>query len=78
MSDLQSRIEFALRDAGFSNREAATLAKRAAAVPDRERVAISWADFWMDKGDMKTANDFAAFEKAEAWRLANIAAMGEP
>lgn len=39
-----------------------------------EAVVISWADFWMDKGDMKTAQDFAAFEKADAWRIANIAA----
>lgn len=40
-------------------------------------VPISWADFWMDKGDMKTAQDYAAFEKAEAWRRAAIAAMVE-
>ncbi|WP_353189125.1 hypothetical protein [Pseudomonas sp.] len=37
-------------------------------------VPVSWADFWMDKGDFETSHDFAAFEKAEKWRLANTQA----
>lgn len=36
-------------------------------------VPVSWADFWMSKGDFKTSHDFEAFEKAEKWRLANAA-----
>src|SRR5690606_13083848 len=33
-------------------------------------VRVSWADFWIAQGDWPTANDYAAFEKAEQWLLA--------
>lgn len=33
-------------------------------------VRVSWADFWITQGDWTTANDYAAFKKAEQWLLA--------
>jgi hypothetical protein len=39
-------------------------------------VRVSWADFWIAQGDWPTANDYAAFEKAEQWLLAQQPAAG--
>ena len=76
---LQSRIEFALRDAGFSNREAAELARRAAAVPDRE--AVAWRLFKAHTLCGETKGGRAAFEEHKPMWLrqadAAIDAMGE-
>jgi hypothetical protein len=42
-------------------------------------VRVSWADFWIAQGDWPTANDYAAFEKAEQWLLAQQpAAVDDP
>jgi hypothetical protein len=38
--------------------------------PPSTPVRVSWADFWIAQGDWPTANDYAAFEKAEQWLLA--------
>src|SRR5690606_30499403 len=58
---------------------AADLAKlRAALSGVSAPVRVSWADFWIAQGDWQTANDYAAFEKAEQWLLAQQpAAAGE-
>jgi hypothetical protein len=47
--------------------------------PPSTPVRVSWADFWIAQGDWPTANDYAAFEKAEQWLLAQQpAAVDDP
>lgn len=40
-----------------------------------DRLPVSWADFWISKGNWQLANDYATFELANQWLDANISAV---
>lgn len=46
-----------------------------AAPAPADRLPVSWADFWISKGNWQLANDYAAFELANQWLDANITAQ---
>ena len=39
---------------------------------------LSWADYWMERGQPDVAHDFDAFSRAEAWALQRFTAALTP
>lgn len=39
---------------------------------------LSWADYWMERGQPDVAHDFDAFSRAEAWALQHFPAALTP
>src|SRR5690606_19577178 len=85
--DTQEKLDRALAEKPNDKQTALVLRTRLNAIQDcinaalsgaSTPVRVSWADFWIAQGDWQTANDYAAFEKAEQWLLAQQpAAAGE-
>ncbi|MBP2482927.1 hypothetical protein J3A72_003219 [Stenotrophomonas sp. PvP093] len=50
-----------------------------AALGARQPVAgLSWADYWLERGQPDVAHDFDAFSRAEAWALQRFPSAGQP
>ncbi|TGW16886.1 hypothetical protein E4417_16815 [Stenotrophomonas maltophilia] len=50
-----------------------------AALAARQPVAgLSWADYWIERGQPDVAHDFDAFSRAEAWALQRFPYAGQP
>ncbi len=39
---------------------------------------LSWADYWIERGQSDVAHDFDAFSRAEAWALQRFPSAGQP
>lgn len=50
----------------------------AAAQGVEEGLPVSWADFWISKGNWQVANDYETFNLADQWLSANLAAAPQP
>ncbi|WP_414490136.1 hypothetical protein [Stenotrophomonas maltophilia] len=49
------------------------------ALADRQPVkGLSWADYWMERGQPDAAHDFDAFSRAEAWALQRFPDASQP
>jgi hypothetical protein len=69
-TDEDRRFERAMYESIDKHRAALLDWKAKQPAPPSTPVRVSWADFWIAQGDWPTANDYAAFEKAEQWLLA--------
>ncbi|MFE3968996.1 hypothetical protein [Stenotrophomonas sp. YIM B13575] len=57
----------------------ATRAGLESALAARQPLAgLSWADYWMERGQPDVAHDFDAFSRAEAWALQRFPAARQP
>jgi cell division protein FtsB len=78
-TDEDRRFERAMYESIDKHRAALLDREAKHPAPPSTPVRVSWADFWIAQGDWPTANDYAAFEKAEQWLLAQQpAAVDDP